>query len=120
MSEIYEHLLDELNSQDLQEGFSSVDLLNLPPNLASLIGKIMRHNGMTLNELAAEVQQPPETTLKILDKLMEKGYIRQFVQDDEVLYKTKFTSKSKRRSRPISQDESFLDTLIDKTKRRRS
>ena len=76
MPELYEHLLDELNSQDLQEGFSSVDLLHLPPNLASLIGKIMRNNGMTLNELATEVHQTPDAARKILDKLVEKGYLQ--------------------------------------------
>jgi DNA-binding MarR family transcriptional regulator len=119
MSEVYEQLLDELNSQDVQEGFSSVDLLKLPPNLASLIGKMMRHNGMTLEELAVEVHQSPEAASKLVDKLMEKGYVRQIMREDKAVYKTKFTSKP-RKSRPILQEQSFLDTLIENTERRRS
>ena len=115
MPELYEYLLNELNSEDLQEGFSSVDLLHLPPNLASLIGKIMRSNGMTLNELAAEVHCSTEAMLKIVDKLLEKGYLRQFVRQDEVVYKTKFTQKA-RKPRRLKQEQSFLDTLIENTK----
>lgn len=116
MPDVYKRLWDELNSQNLQEGFSSVDLLNLPPTLASLIGKIMRNNGITLNELAAEVHQPPEIAQKILDKLLEKGYLQEFIRQDQVLYKTKFTSRT-RRTRRLSQEPSFLDALIENQKK---
>lgn len=112
MSGFYEQLLDELDSQGPQDGFSSVDLLNFPPAIASLIGRIMRKNGMTFAEISDELQLSSEMTQKILDTFLLKGFLRQ-VPDFQgaIVYKTKFTSKTKRRD-PHPKGQSFLDELI--------
>lgn len=112
MSGVYEHLLDELEAQGPQDGFSSVDLLNFPPAVAALIGKIMRNNGMSFAEISEEVQQSSEMTQKILDTLLVKGFLRQVPDpQNNIVYKTKFASKARRRDlHPKGQ--SFLDDLM--------
>ncbi len=107
----YEHLLDELDAQEVQEGFSSVDLLNFPPAIASLMGKFMRKNGMTFTEISDELQQPSEITQKILDALLLKGFLLQAQDSQEhIVYKTKFAAKTRRRAQH-SSERFFLDEL---------
>ncbi|GAK55068.1 hypothetical protein U27_01899 [Candidatus Vecturithrix granuli] len=112
MPGFYEHLLDELDSQGPQDGFSSVDLLNFPPAIASLMGRIMRKNGMTFAEISDELQLSSEMTQKILDALLLKGFLRQVPDpQDNIVYKTKFTPKTRRRD-PHPRGQSFLDDLM--------
>lgn len=112
MSTLYEHLLDELDAQGPQDGFSSVDLLNFPPAIAGLIGKIMRNNGMTFAEISAELQQSSEMTQKILDALLLKGFLCQVPDpQNNIVYKTNFASKVRRRG-PHSRGQSLLDELM--------
>jgi hypothetical protein len=52
----YEHLLDELDAQEVQEGFSSVDLLNFPPAYRLIYGETYAQKWMTFTEISDELQ----------------------------------------------------------------
>lgn len=108
---LFDLLQEELDDLEQQETFTSVDLLDLPPALANLIGEIMYRNGMSLTEIAAELRQTSRTTKEFLDKLIEKGYLCQVNVKQEVLYKTNFRRKAKK---PSGRDKlwSTLDSII--------
>ena len=99
MSNLFNRLQDEIDSQEQQDGISPVDLLDLPSALSSIIKKIIRHNGMRLSQIAEELEQDPADTQKTLDELVEKGYVRRVEVKEEVWYKARFAQK---RSRTVS------------------
>ncbi len=111
MAGLFDRLQDEINSREQQGGLSPVDLLDLPPALATIIKKIVRRNGMKLAEIATALNQSPEDTQKALDELVDKGYIRRVEVKQEVWYKAHFRRKT---DKPL--DHSFwsaLDSLIE-------
>ena len=110
MSNLFDRLQDEINSQENQDGISPVDLLDLPRSISKIIRKIIRKNGMRLDQVAQELDQSLEETKKSLDELVEKGYIRQVEVKKEIWYKARFAQK---RSRTLSAD--FWSALDDLT-----
>ena len=46
---------DEAGGQDRNDGLSSIDLLNIPEGLASVVNRIIRRNGMRLEDIAKEM-----------------------------------------------------------------
>ncbi|MBN1993216.1 MAG: helix-turn-helix domain-containing protein [Anaerolineae bacterium] len=110
---LFNRLQDELDSRERQEGISPSDLLDLPPALASVIKKIVRHNGMKLTQIAEELGQTPPEARKMLAELVEKGYVRTVEVKNELWYKAQFARK---RGRLTSDFWSNLDNVVDEDK----
>lgn len=99
MSDLFNRLQDELDSQDQPGGLSPVDLLDLPPELSKVITKMIRRNGLKLQDVAEALEQTPAEARKTLDELVQKGYVRQIEVENEIWYKPRFAQK---RSRKLS------------------
>ncbi|MBN1220772.1 MAG: MarR family transcriptional regulator [Anaerolineae bacterium] len=110
MGGLFDRLQDEIDSRERQEGISPADLLDMPPALASVIKKIIRHNGMKLAEIAEELAQSPQDTQQMLAEMVKKGYLRRIEVKNEIWYKARFAHK---RSRLSSDFWSNLDTAVD-------
>ncbi|MEM7033600.1 MAG: hypothetical protein AAF629_28890 [Chloroflexota bacterium] len=106
MSSLFSRLQDEIDSQ--REGIFPTDLLELPPELAKIIKKIIRQNGMKLAQVAEELEQSPETAQETINGMVEKGYVRQIEVKGEIWYKARFARK---RGRALSS--SFWSALDD-------
>jgi predicted transcriptional regulator len=94
MAGLFSRLQDEIEVRDRQEGLSPIDLLDMPKALAAVINKIIRKNGMKLEDIAEELDQSPEDTQKTLDELVEKGYARRVEVREEIWYKAHFGRKA--------------------------
>jgi len=94
MAGLFDRLQDEINSREQPGGLSPIDLLDLPPTLASVIQKIIRKNGMKLEEIATALDQSPEETQRVLDQLVDKSYIRRVEVKHELWYKAYFGRKA--------------------------
>ena len=95
MAGLFNRLQDELDARDKNEGLSPIDLLDMPDSLTAIINQIIRKNGMKLEDIAEELGQSLQATKKMLDELVEKGYIRQIeVRGEEIWYKAQFGRKA--------------------------
>ena len=112
---LFDRLQDELDARERQEGLSPIDLLDLPPALAAIAKKIVRRNGMSLTEIAEEMDQTPADVQTVLDDLVAKGLIRRVEVSGEFWYKAHFARKAdKKLSTGVW---SALDDLLDKDKK---
>jgi DNA-binding MarR family transcriptional regulator len=113
MNEVLEQLYDAVDALKIQDGLSPSGLLELPSELANIIRQLVRNNGMSLSEIATTLNYTPEGIRKILDALVEKGYIRRIKIQQEFWYKARFKRKADRISTPErGQVNSLLDDLI--------
>ena len=111
MGGLFDRLQDEINDREHKAGLSPVDLLDLPPELAAVIRKIVRKNGLRLADLATELNQTSAAVQKNLDELVEKGYVRRVEVKDEIWYKARFR---RRTDKPLSSTVwNALDKAID-------
>lgn len=111
MSSLFQRLQDELDSQDQPGGLSPVDLLNLPDELARVVKKLVRRNGLKLAEIADMLDKTLEETQKTLDELVQKGYVRQVEVKEEIWYKVRFAQK---RNRTVSSSLwAALDEVVE-------
>ena len=93
-SGLFNRLQDEIEVRDSGEGLSPIDLLDMPDSMATVINKIIRKNGMRLEDIATELGQSPEETQGVLGKLVEKGFVRRIEVKNEVWYKAQFGRKA--------------------------
>ncbi len=111
MSGLFDRLQDEINARGEPEGLSPIDLLDLPVELAAIVKKIVRRNGMPLAEIAEELQQSPEAAVATLADLVQKKFMRRIEVQGEIWYKAQFARKpDKKLSRGVW---SVLDNLLD-------
>jgi DNA-binding MarR family transcriptional regulator len=111
MAGLFNRLQDEIDSREQQEGISPIDLLDLPPALATIIQQIVRKNGMKLADIAKALNQSPDETQKALDDLVGKGYVRRVEVKEDIWYKAFFRRKA---DKPIGSGVwSALDGLIE-------
>ena len=111
MAGLFDRLQDEIDSREKPGGLSPIDLLDLPPNIASVIQKIIRKNGMKLEEIATALDQSPEETQKALDELVDQGYVKRVEVKQELWYKARFGRKA---DKTLHQSVwSALDGLIE-------
>ena len=114
MSEVLEQLYDAVDALEPQDGLSPSGLLELPSELADIIRQIVRNNGMSLSNIAKTMNYAPEGMRRILDILVEKGYIRRIRIQQEFWYKARFKRKADKISTPNRvQVNSLLDDLIE-------
>ncbi len=93
MAGLFNRLQDEIEARD-SGGLSPIDLLDMPQTLANIINKIIRSNGIRLEDMAEELGQPVEDTKTTLDELVEKGYVRRIEVRGEIWYKAQFGRKA--------------------------
>ena len=74
------------------KGITPVDILQLPDSLTPAVRKMMRH-GLTLAELADELDLPLDQARRVGDVLVEKGFLTSHQQGDggDVIYRVYFT-----------------------------
>jgi hypothetical protein len=94
MSGLFDRLQDEINARQKRVGLSPVDLLDLPADLAAVIRKIVRQNGLRLADIAAELNQAPADVQQTLDELEKKGFVRHVEVQGDLWYKARFGRKA--------------------------
>jgi DNA-binding MarR family transcriptional regulator len=94
MGGLFDRLQDEIDSREEPGGLSPIDLLDMSPELAAVIQQIIRKNGMKLDQIAAALDQSPQETQKVLDELVEKGFVRRVEVKEELWYKAHFGRKA--------------------------
>lgn len=99
MASLFDRLQAEIEANERGDGISPVDLLDLPSEIATLIKRIIRLNGMRLTQVAQELGATPEQAQQSLDELVAKGYVRRVEVKGELWYKARF---AKKRSRSLS------------------
>jgi len=112
MSGLFDRLQGEIDARERQEGLSPIDLLDMDPSLATITKKIVRRNGMRLEDIAEELGHSPEETQMMLNDLVNKGFMRRVEVNNEIWYKAFFGRKAdKKLSTGVW---SALDNLLDK------
>ena len=107
----FERSQDEAGGQDQNDGLSPIDLLNIPEGLASVVNRIIRRNGMRLEDIAKDMGKPRVEARKLLDELAVRGYVRQVEINSEIWYKAQFGRKA---DKALSQTIwSALDQVAD-------
>ena len=73
------------------KGIAPVDILQLPAAITPAVRKMMRH-GMTLAELAQELDLSADQARQVGDMLVEKGFLTSQLQGDsgDTIYKVYF------------------------------
>ena len=94
MGGIYDRLQDDLDARNNKKGLSPVDLLDMPSELADLVNQIIRKNGMKLEDVAKSLNQAHDQAQQTLDKLINKGFVRQVKVKQEIWYKAQFGRKA--------------------------
>ena len=111
MSGLFNRLQDEIDSREQQKGLSPTDLLDMPSELAAVVQKIIRQNGIRLVDLAESLELSQQQTQSLLTDLIQKGYVRQIEVQDEVWYKAYF--KRKEGKSGVHSVWSALDKLLE-------
>jgi class 3 adenylate cyclase/tetratricopeptide (TPR) repeat protein len=96
----YEEWLRKFAGAVLQSGFSPIDLLDMPGETSGLVQTLIRKNGMTSEETAAELGIPPEEAQQHLDELIQKGLVRRVTVKGKTLYRAAFGKKAEKK-RPV-------------------
>lgn len=110
MSEILEQFYDAVVKLEAQDGFSPSRLLELSPELADIMGQIVRKNGLSLSAIAGALKHPSEDVEKILVLLTEKGYIRKVKIRHEWRYKARFKRQP---DKIFTQNRGNVDFILD-------
>ncbi|OQY24172.1 MAG: hypothetical protein DRJ03_06540 [Chloroflexi bacterium] len=90
---IFNHIQDEIEMRNKKEGISPADLLELSPPLRRLMQHIARQGEMSATAAAEHLEEPPANTRKMLNDLVEKGYLEREEQKEGWVYKTRFARK---------------------------
>lgn len=96
MDGLFNRLKDELAARDNTKGLSPIDLLDMPDELAEVVNQIIRRNGLKLEDVAQQLNQTEVEAKKALNKLVNKGYVRQVQVKQETWYKAQFGRKADR------------------------
>ena len=111
MAGLFDRLQSEIETRQRVEGITSADLLDLSPELRRIINMITRRGEMSLAEIVLELDMRPSEARRLLDTLVEKGYLKSFEVKGELHYKTFF---ARRRGREMLLN--IWDALSGKVK----
>ena len=90
---IFDHIQDEIEARDKKEGISPADLLELSPPLRRLMQHIARQGRVSAAAAAEHLAESPADTRKMLNGLVEKGYLEREERKEGWVYKTRFARK---------------------------
>jgi DNA-binding MarR family transcriptional regulator len=111
MAGLFDRLQSEIETRQRVEGITSADLLDLSPELRRIINMIMRRREMSLAEIVLELDTRPSEARRLLDTLVEKGFLKSFEVKGELHYKAFF---ARRRGREMLLN--IWDALSEKVK----
>lgn len=109
MPGLFDRLQGELEAQEKAAGLSMSDVLELPDPLRRLVNWMMREGEVTFSQVAAFVAQ--EETRRMLNTLMERGFVREMASKPEAHYRIRLARK---RGKEIPLN--VWDALQEKTK----
>lgn len=110
MPDLFDRLQTEIELREKPKGISPLDLLELPAALSDIINQIIRHYGLSLEEIAERLEQDPAETRQALDELVQQGYIRPIETEDAVWYKANFGHRLKKNKSDVW---SVLDDILE-------
>ena len=100
MTGLFDKLQSEIETRQCVAGITATDLLALSPELRRIINLIMRRSGMSLTEAVFELDMRPSEAKRLLDMLVEKGYLKVFEMKGEQIYKA-FLARTHGREVPL-------------------
>lgn len=108
---LFQRLQEEIELRERTEGISPLDLLDLPPALQHVLTQITRAGQISLTDLATDLALPEEEVLVLTARLVEKGYLREYMRAGERYCRTHFGRK---RERELPLD--LWEALSERTK----
>ncbi len=90
---IFNRIQGEIQSREKEEGITPADLLDLPPELRRLMNRITREGEQSVDQAAEFIGDTPHNTQRMLDSLVEKGYLEREEREDGWFYSTRFARK---------------------------
>jgi DNA-binding MarR family transcriptional regulator len=90
---IFNRVQKEIDARDKQEGISPADLLDLSSLLRRLMNRITRQGEITVEGAAEHLGETLDNTRKMLNTLVEKGYLEREEREDGWVYRTRFARK---------------------------
>jgi DNA-binding MarR family transcriptional regulator len=90
---IFDRIQSEVEAREKQEGITLAELLDLSPSLRRLMNRITREGGLTVTAAAEHLEESPANTQKMLDRLVEKGYLEREKREEGWVYRTRFARK---------------------------
>ncbi len=93
---IFDHIQSEIEEREKQEGITPADLLELSPLLRKLMNHITRQGKLTVEQAAEHVEESSTNALKMLNGLVEKGFLEREERAEGWVYRTRFARKRAR------------------------
>lgn len=90
---IFDSIQKEIEARDKEEGITPADLLDLSEPLRRLMNRITRQGEQTAAQAAEHLGLPSDDVGRMLDALVEKGYLEREQTDQGWLYRTRFAHK---------------------------
>ena len=90
---IFDRMKGEIESREEQDGISPADLLDLSPELRRLMVRITRDVELSAKDAAEHIGDTIEGSRKMLDALVEKGYLEREERKEDWFYSTRFAHK---------------------------
>jgi DNA-binding MarR family transcriptional regulator len=97
---IFDHIQREIEAREKQEGITPTDLLDLSPPLRKLMNRITRRGELTTDQAAAHMEESSDNARKMLDGLVEKGYLEREERAEGWVYRTRF-ARTRARELPV-------------------
>jgi predicted ArsR family transcriptional regulator len=90
---IFDRIQGEIESRDTEEGITPADLLDLSTELRRLMTRITREGELSVKQAAEQLDGSEAEAQKMLDALVEKGYLQREQREDGWYYSTRFARK---------------------------
>jgi len=90
---IFDHIQKEIDTREKQDGISPADLLDLSPPLRRLMNRITRQEELSAAAAAEHLGESPAAARKMLDALVDKGYLEREKRKEGWVYRTRFARK---------------------------
>ncbi len=96
---LFEELYQEISEYPTRDGISQVEIINLPPPLAAVFGKIIRQGSISESGFVADLNITTEQARQLAQLLVSKGYLAATPVDtgDEQRYQLNFNRQRGRR-----------------------
>ena len=87
---VFDHIQSEIETRDKKEGILPADLLELGPPLRKLMSHITRAGEVTALQAAQHIGETSAQATKMLNRLVEKGYLERERRGGGWVYRTRF------------------------------
>jgi len=93
---LFGRLQDEVEAREKTPGITMSDVLDLPDALRDIINWMIRGKEVTFAQVVARLGNDERAARKMLDSLLEKGYIREIDMKGQIHYRVRLAPKQKR------------------------